>query len=442
VIWANILVFAIFCIYTNYTKNIDLTAIMILFAWIFSIGQLLLEILNISEQTSISSSFDDTIIAKGSLYVALSMGLFTIGALIAQNRGNRAEDGRTPIIKIDHVIFMRISKVFFAIGVVPMIIYLGKCLVYVFAFGYGASIYNDGVVTDGSFFIGLKNYFTYSLYMLICGYGSENIKKAKAILFVGFAYCGALIMVGQRLTVIAYLIGLLFCYHYSVESLRKYKHLIGLIGVIGILVLPVLSSYRLVARSQWSISAILDQMDFMGGLTSILAETGGSIAPLLNCMSDSRLLNMELNGASYLDCMALSVMFSSIVRMFYNPGYTSLQLFYTRLIAPAIASVGGGLGFSMFAEAYLNFHEIGVIIIGLFGYLYTKMLITGINAYQNNNRFWLPMVLFLGQRLLFYVRSDLYDFYGNFKMVLIITFISFAISNIIKWREQEYLGGE
>lgn len=429
ILFSNCAIFACLAVYVKFTGGFDMSAIMIIFAWAFSVAGLIPELFDLTDRCRVIGYYSDSNICHACLFVAMSVCLFTIGAILAHKK-KKSMSIMGKIFMIDDSTFVLISKVFFYIGLAPMAVYLLQCLIYVAASGYGASLYNDGVITDGSWFISLKNYFLIGVYMLIVAYGKEKAKQAKWVMLVGFMYCLAMIVIGQRLTIVAYLIGLIACYHYSVESIAKYKWRILFTVLLAVLVLPVLSSYRLIARNEWNIAGIIEQINPLQGLMDMLSETSGSMLPLLDCMSNSTLQNMHLRGASYLECIVLSVMFKSVVRFFYNPGYSSLQVLYTQTVAPAIARVGGGLGFSAFAEAYINFHDMGCLLFILFGYLYTNLYQSIRVERGQAGRIWLPLSLFLCQRLLFYVRSDMYDFYGNFKLVLMIIVLCYILTNL------------
>ena len=428
IVFSNCVVVACLTVYIKFINGFDMSATMMIFAWAFSIGGLLPELFDLTDRRRVIGYYSEVVICHACLFVAISVCLFTIGAILAHKK-KKSRGILERIFLINDSTVLLISKVFFYIGLAPMAVYLLQCLIYVSASGYGASLYNDGVITNGSWFISLKNYFLVGVYMLIVVYGKEKPKRAKRVMFVGFAYCLAMVIIGQRLTIIAYLIGLIACYHYSVESIAKYKGRIFFVVVLGVLVLPVLSSYRLIARNEWSVVDIIEQINPLQGLLDMLSETSGSMLPLINCMSNPALQGMHLKGTSYLDCIALSVMFRSVVRSFYNPGYSSLQVLYTQTVAPAIARVGGGLGFSAFAEAYINFHDMGCLVFILFGYLYTNLYQSSRAKNGQASKIWLPLSIFLCQRLLFYVRSDLYDFYGNFKLVLMIIILCYILTN-------------
>jgi len=206
-----------------------------------------------------------------------------------------------------------------------------------------------------------------------------------------------------------------------VEDIRKYRGRIVLLVLLAIILMPALSNLRLLARSEWSFQLFLDTIVKQNILISILNEAGSSIEPLLNIMYSTQFSTMRLYGLSYIITFLYSIMPSGILDVFgIDKSIAQLQIMYTLAVNPQIARMGGGLGFSIFAEAFLNFEWFGLIFFLFFGFLYVWAIKKSLLMIKKGNYILLPLVMQLCQRVLIYSRSDIYDFYGNIKLTLYI----------------------
>lgn len=258
---------------------------------------------------------------------------------------------------------VNIRKIVFPIYIVSLIM-SGVYLTYIYTTGLNTKY---SIALDQSIFSNLEPFFSIFVlsFLILFTYNlviNGKISKILLVSSLGFTIL-ILFVAGERDLFLRAIIGMVFLIHCLYKKIKK-KTLL-LLGLIGIISIPILSNLKNFA---------FDVKEFSFG-DSIISEIFGG-----EFMSASRNLTFLIakpdlwnffRGETLIWDIQVATMGDAI-----SPGAWFNQTFFPNLVAR-----GGGNGFTLVGEGYMNFGVIGVIIaffvLGLFlKYLY-------INAYKN-----------------------------------------------------------
>ena len=352
------------CIMALYKKKIckitDARFLFIIITIAFSFGQNI-AFFFVGENTKYSfvygRYYDSYRMVEGSLYTLLAFNLFILG--ISNSSRIKVKIGN--LFGISHhsdyiqareiSVAYNVGIVFALIGVIPYIIVLYNEVILYFESGYGYTSLNDlpGLVQRWHYL------FFPGLYLIM----TSKLLRGKQITIENtIALIIALIrlIIGDRgvgLSIVISIVWLKSIFRVKIE-IRKYL----LIGIILVLLVPFIKFLRISDSigSAWSM--------FLSNnpLIDMLLETGSSQKLLLMTM-DKVKQEGYAHGLAYLD------FFINMI-----PGFFGVQHFYGTLSQWVLGvKQYQTQGFSIWAEAYLNFGNFGIPFMYLIGLVAGKL---------------------------------------------------------------------
>ncbi|ACG75625.1 hypothetical protein AnaeK_4422 [Anaeromyxobacter sp. K] len=178
-----------------------------------------------------------------------------------------------------------------------------------------------------------------------------NVRFAWAIA-IGKAL--SLLVIGQRGYAVMTLVPMLLVHDRLVRRLNR-TLLVCVSAALVILAFPVIRAIRTL-DAQERIAAMRGGLAVENPLTNTISEMGGTMGTVAHT------IELVPNARPYDRGMGLIRAVSTVVpNLFWerHPGAYSYGEWLTREVAPWLADVGGGLGFSLVAEGYINFGRFG-----------------------------------------------------------------------------------
>lgn len=189
--------------------------------------------------------------------------------------------------------------------------------------------------------------------------------------WLAFAYISmygvAMLAMGFRAWGMFTLIALAWTYHRAISSLSQRAVLVAATFVIGLL--PIIGATRTTAFSDLSFQQVTEAYQEIGSpLIALFSETGGSagtVAWTFTLVPSERPFGY---GSSILN--SASAVVPNLTGGTHLAAESSLSSWLAWRTNPQAAAVGGGIGFSAFAEVYFNFGLLfGVLVTFAMGWL-------------------------------------------------------------------------
>lgn len=211
-------------------------------------------------------------------------------------------------------------------------------------------------------------------------------------------------LLGERRNVSTLLLAFSWLWHTWIKKIPT-AVIIGA-GIVLAFIFPIVAAMRnITGNERFSIETILTQFTGDNNLIlSTIAEMGGSmmtVAYTIDLVPSTRPFQM---GADYWYAFLTLVpnLFWSIHPTIAR-GLSSTWLVWA--VDPSFAMIGGGLGFSFIAEAYVNFGWVGgPIALGLIGFLFCSFTLWCVNS-ESPNR--IALIASFTAFFPFYARAEL-----------------------------------
>lgn len=444
IIWGvigwGVLFWCIFSWYKIRDEVICLYIAQIVVFFLFNFGQSLVVVFDaVDQQGALTNIFSYNTLVNAQIYTLLSVLAFHFGALlICKKKPNLVLKNNNPrnCNQVSGDILLsaiRFTGIILLIVSMPAFFYNTlKTIETVAQGGYGA-LYNYGVggvrgevVSSalGSRIIDfVSSYFVPALICLVIG---DSKKKTQRNIYLGlmFIYMVEQFYIGGRSDAVKLLITIICVFHYLIKKLDK-KAVFKLIifGYFFISLLSVIGNVR--GLPNRSISLYLTEFIASFGKENLflttISELGGSMFPLCSLFSIMPALGFKY-GSTYL---------YALTTIIPNLGFWSIHP--ARLYANgsswlmSVLNMTYGPGFSVTAEAYQNFGEIGflfLVIIGIiFGKIYT-MIDTDTAKIQPDK---VAMTLIFFNATLTFVRNDFLSLIRSFFYIAIPVFLLIRI---------------
>ncbi len=344
----------------------------LLAAVLFNASQVCLEALGLNPHGILDGDFPPTVIVQCILMAMAGLTGLHLGALsmLTMAGHSRTNSG----IRLDGPSIWSCRVVGIAmllVSVMPALLVAKAQLATVYESGYYA-LYQDQSTGMGSGLNILGAFLGPGALFLLAGSRRWALGRNVSLVPVGL-YTLLQLFFGDRGHAAMLAVSYAWLWHRSVRPLPK-TLLLTTGAVVLFIIFPVLGEVRNVSGAdrltfQFFRDAYLS-MD--NPVLAILSEMGGSLITLahtLQLVPSTRPFDL---GLGYL--YAVTPVFPSFfwdVHPVVAHGRPSDWLIWS--VAPSTAKVGGGLGFSFIAEAYLNFGSAGIpVVSAVFGFLYCK----------------------------------------------------------------------
>lgn len=189
-------------------------------------------------------------------------------------------------------------------------------------------------------------------------------------LIVLIIYVGPLLYIGRRGQAFVAIISYIWLYDRRIKKINR--KLIVIFGCISIfIVMPTISVLRQL-QDKSIVEFINTFKSIENPIKFILEESG------ITFMNTAYVDYLLPSNGHHFGLDYIFAILSSIPNLVYKFNYYNIignpGVWITKIMAPNIAAIGGGLGFNYIAEAYLNFSILGVAIIPfLLGFILRKI---------------------------------------------------------------------
>lgn len=341
--------------------------VFLVLAYLFNCGQAFLYAVGMLDGPMLGGEFDDSQVLDATLFVALCLGSFHLGALaVAALPSLRLGPRSSHSIRIvvDPSALRLVGLGMLVVSFPPYVLMMRDAVQTVLTSGYaglyrvdeGAAL-SSGVRTLTGFLI------PSSIFLLASDPGSRKVRLLTAAVVGG--YTATYFFLGYRGIAAMPLIAYAWSYHRLVRPLGKQLVVPAL--VLAFVVMPTIGAARVGSPQDGRSLAMYVEtfLEIENPINVQLTEMGGS----LNTVVYTQMFVPEGRawdrGSSYLDAV-----YTVIPSLFWSqhPALANgtLMQWVSYTARPWLAASGGGLGYSFIAEAYINFGWWGGIVCMLF----------------------------------------------------------------------------
>jgi oligosaccharide repeat unit polymerase len=333
---------------------------------VFNAGQAFLECFGMNKNGLLSGLVSENTLAYTLTFVLYSLSVMHLGALIAARRGT-SRNVRRPVSFVSPRILRLTAAGLFVISLVPSLMTWGQAARLVADSGYGALYQADTATGFGASYAVMSGFLVPAGFLLLAS-GKVHMPSRVAACLLISAYVFLQLFLGFRGGAMVVLVAFLWLWHRVIHRLPLVLTM-AVLCAIAVFVLPIVGLTRNTAgRERTSLSAYITAYSEMDNpAVSILSELGGSmIAPAYTIQFMPAEHDYEL-GASY--GYALLSLVPNLFWQVHPAAVHSPSKWLVETAEPGTARAGGGLGFSVIAEAYLNFGFLGSALpLGLIGW--------------------------------------------------------------------------
>lgn len=269
------------------------------------------------------------------------------------------------------------------------------------------------IATDKSIFSHLQPFFSIFVlcFLILFTYSIiDRKKKPLSILFIGLGFTFLILIVaGERDLFLRALIGAIFLLHILYKKFkRRYLFLIGGLGVVSISLLNNLKNFVFGTRTIQNKESII--ADIFGG----------------EFMSASRNLNTLINQDDmWQPFFGETILWDIKIATIGNatsPGAWFNQIFY-----PNLVSRGGGNGFTLVGEGYMNFGILGIIL----SFFLLGVFLRYLHYMAHGNLMWLVIYVTLIPIVIYAIRGDFATILTHFSKHIVLPLLIIYIIKVI-----------
>lgn len=323
-----------------------------------------------------------SVLLNGVCYTIICINCFHIGALIMENgtniRNRKLWDSANVIS-----CFRSMGKILLIIAIPAFIATMAQDVLSVKMGGYG-NYYESRMARTAIFriFSILSNYYQPCMLLLLIAYRDKKIYR-RIILVMMFLDVALSLYIGGRSGAVMTLLGLVLAYHYFIKKFTKPQLFIG--GGVGYVILAFLNaiaSTRHIANRNLftAIQAIPQEMG--NAIGEMIGELGWNITSI--CWTQL-LVPAYFNfryGMSYLVSLISWIPSSIFGGTHPADTYGALANWLQKALG-----MGYGPGYTMVAEAYINFGNYGFLVMIIEGMIIAYVLSSVRRNYVENNIF-------------------------------------------------------
>ncbi len=357
----------------------DPYSMFIVAAFLFHGGQTFLIVLNVQAGPMLDDLFRDFVLVEALYLVILGMAVFHLGALSAatfrrySKRGKAAMDHRSIVVS-DNLVHS-VGWVFVLIAILPTIFVLRDALQVVQNSGYFGLFQRESTTGFGSIMNILAAFLVPgALFLVVNSKGKPLNQVVSAIIILTFALTQ--FVLGSRATGAMPLIAYAWLWHRTVSKLPR-TLLIVSAAILLFVLFPLVKLTRHMSGEDWlDLSQGAENLlESTTPVISILREMGGSLSTVaytLELVPSTR--GFEF-GQSYLYA-TLTVVPNFFWDIHPTIAHGLAADWLVQTVEPILSKLGGGLGYSFIAEAYLNFGWLGApLLLGLIGFLFAGFVL-------------------------------------------------------------------
>lgn len=346
-------------------KMVDPYMLFLLAMIVFNGGQVILELFHLNKNGLLNDVFPAHLMVVTLLITALGFCGMHLGALTASVS---SPERRIPKI-IDSARECRlIGWILLAISFVPLLLFLKSSAQTVMSMGYMGLYQTDTTSGVASIPRVLSVFVAPGICFILVGSRRIRINRWICVIVATIYVLGNL-MVGNRGESTMLFAAFGWLWHRTIKPLPG-KRIVVVSLILILVVLPFVGATRtLSGKERFSPQAMIERCMSRENLgLQIITEMGNTlriVAYALDMVPSKRSMDY---GKEYV---------SSLLTLIPGAYWASEQTYSSWLVwqvAPAFAAKGGGLGFSVIAEAYMNFGWPGVfIVLWILGYAIARL---------------------------------------------------------------------
>jgi oligosaccharide repeat unit polymerase len=349
-------------------------------AFLFNGGHALLEVFQLNERGILSSKllpnlrFSPETVLQTLFLVLLGLASFHFGGLLSTSAGSKKKT--IPATKKSLAQYTRlVGWGLLLISLIPALFQLRDALTIVMSSGYFALYQRRFATGIGASPRLLATFLIPAALFILVG----SKKQRSGIIISGlvvFGYSAFQFFLGARSTAVMPLIAYAWLWHRHIHRIPGW--VIAIVSLIMLIVVfPLIHMVRNISGDErLAFSALVNSFFAIDNLAVLsISEMGLSMATVAYTLELVPRLRPFDMGAGY-----GYALLTLIPNLFWDihptiaHGLAADWLVWT--VEPAYAAIGGGLGYSFIAEAYLNFGWIGTpLIMGLIGFLFGKFVL-------------------------------------------------------------------
>lgn len=389
------------------TKRLfDPYVIFLLSATLFNGGQAFLEAFKLNKDGILDGKFSSETVLKALLLVLIGLSSLHLGALISTikiERGfaNINTKRKTNLPSLEDIRWVGWGLLF--ISIIPAFFLLKDAVSDVMAYGYFALFQQEAQTGFAATNRVLAAFLVPAALFLLAGSKGRRITIAlSGTLILSYSFIHFLL--GSRGWATMPLIAFLWLWHRCIGSIPRVALLV-IAGGLLFIVFPLVKDIRNIAgEDRLSFLVLIEAFSSIDNpVIAIISEIGGSmgtIAYTLELVPDIRRFDV---GEGYLYSL-LTIVPNVFWEIHPTVARGLAGEWLVETVDPIQALLGGGLGFSFIAEAYLNFGWVGVpITAAVIGFLFGKLVLWA-DRCCNPGR-WAMIASFLAF-FLFFARSE------------------------------------
>ena len=359
-------------------------------AYVFTFGQSFLNVFGkVTDDRALTEMFLPSSIMPAQYLTLIFLNFFHIGGLLSCKKHNQQNAANSQITLFDEQNrcnqvkgIRKAGRLFIIVSIIPYIVERVTIFYIVLVSGYGGIYEQQAKVGIFNIISILSQYFIPGVLCLLLVETSR--RKKWFYIAILLAEIGFWLYTGGRSNGVIIASVLLLYYHICVKPIRlKQAIIIGIAGFFFVSTLGIISETRSASKSDMS-AIVSDNMGSSNAFYSALSEMGGSMYPMITTMTLVPDRYDYKYGSSY---------FYSLTSVIPNLGFWDLHpaMKYGNMndwLQDAM-DLNYGPGFSIVAEAYINFGSLGFLMMLVLGYCFG--LIFNINIRDKYN----PLLLVL-----------------------------------------------
>ncbi|MDD4689310.1 MAG: hypothetical protein PHE51_06140 [Eubacteriales bacterium] len=269
--------------------------------------------------------------------------------------------------------------------------------------------YASGEERSGTLFYLIRYPFLILLYYQF--YRHTHKKWVRRTYILGGFVMLSVFLLGARYAIVPILLGLMFIAfvikNTKIDLTYKQKILLVIAGLLFLSLMKGWTHLRNYPLSElnWKLVQEAYSTSLLQGLYDTLAEMGKTINTIVSTISAVDAGNLK-NDRTILYALFVGVVPESVANAFkLTPEIKSLASWVTKIIG-----VRNGQGYSIFAEAYFNYHNFGFLFLFLFGYVFVKLENQAVKLFNSDNSSMTMLgcgILYLISYATFLARADL-----------------------------------
>lgn len=391
------------------TKSLfDPYILFFLAAVVFNGGQAFLEVFHLNKDGILEGTFSSEILLKTLFIVILGLATFHLGALLSAttskvNSPKQSCSEKKASLPTTQDNCRIVGWALLTISFFPTVLVVKDAILIVLNSGYAALYQQEDATSFNAAPRVLADFLIPSTLFLLAGSkGRRNDRVVPGITVV--IYSLSTLFLGERNKAVMSLIAFAWLWHHLIRPFSK-TFLLSVASLIVFIICPLVAATRGIAgQDRLSIGFLLDNFSSIDNpVIASVSEMGASmmtVAYTLELVPSVRGFDM---GVGYLYALL------TLVPNFFWKIHPTIargipDSWLVEEVNPGLASLGGSLGFSFIAEAYLNFGWFGApIALGVIGFFFVKLTLW---AVKSDDPARMAMIASFLSSFLFYARAD------------------------------------